>query len=855
MMISEDCKKHPALRLAQDYPSCAVHTPVRRYFLFSNIALLLLLAHPLLAQYQLAGRVVSANNAQPIGEAEVYNKTTGRLTIADNGGNYHIRDLQAGTYELVVFSYQYQTQETTLTVQGDTTVDFSLKELSQELPEVVIQQQREELFGISRLKPVEGTSIYAGKKTEVVLVDQTVGNLAANNARQLYAQVAGLNIYESNDAGLQLSIGGRGLDPNRTANFNTRQNGYDISADVLGYPESYYTPPAEALHEIQVIRGAASLQYGTQFGGLINFRMKQPHPTKKLDWVSRQSVGSFGLLTSFNSLSGTVGKFSYYTYFNYKQGNGFRPNSGFNSRNAYAHLDYAFGECTSLTLEVTYLNYLAQQAGGLTDTQFALNPNFSNRSRNWFAVDWRLWALKLKHKLSTSIDLSVNVFGLDAERNAVGFRGNPANLNTNPVSEIDELDPTSSFIAPRDLIRGQFNNWGVEARLLTRYQLLNKDAVLLVGTKYYHANNTSRQGPGTAGTDADFRFTPEAFPDYPNQSSFIFPNRNLAFFGEHIFYLSDRLSLTPGVRWEHIRTESAGSYRQLNFDNAGNPIANRALTDNRTLDRSLVLLGIGASYEPSPSLEGYANISQNYRSVTFSDIRVVSPTFIIDPNISDEEGFTADLGVRGRWKSAVSYDVSAFGLLYDDRIGIILDDRANRVRKNIGQALIYGLETFADWNVASTVGLDPNRYQLRLFTNAAFTQSEYLASEENNVRGKQVEFIPLVNLKTGVRMGYRNLLASAQLTYLSQQFTDVENSSVPATGDSREGVIGEIPAYRVVDVSASYTYKRWKLEAGINNLLNERYFTRRATGYPGPGIIPAEPRAFYTTLQFSLGVD
>jgi Fe(3+) dicitrate transport protein len=85
-------------------------------------------------------------------------------------------------------------------------------------------------------------------------------NKATNNARQIFAQVVGLTI--SSDGGLQLSIGGRGLDPNRTSNFNTRQNGYDISADVLGYPESYYATPTEALEEIQVIRGAASLQYG-----------------------------------------------------------------------------------------------------------------------------------------------------------------------------------------------------------------------------------------------------------------------------------------------------------------------------------------------------------------------------------------------------------------------------------------------------------------------------------------------------------------------------------------------------------------------------------------------------------------
>ena len=55
-----------------------------------------------------------------------------------------------------------------------------------------------------------------------------MANLASNNARQIYNQIPGLNIYQNDDAGLQLNIGGRGLNPNRTANFNTRQNNYDI---------------------------------------------------------------------------------------------------------------------------------------------------------------------------------------------------------------------------------------------------------------------------------------------------------------------------------------------------------------------------------------------------------------------------------------------------------------------------------------------------------------------------------------------------------------------------------------------------------------------------------------------------
>ena len=153
---------------------------------------------------------------------------------------------------LIFFAYNYNVYEQSISINGDTIINTELLPLSKELMEVEITQRKQKIFEINRLNDVEGTSIYAGKKNEVILVDQSMANLASNNARQIYSQIAGLNIYQNDDAGLQLNIGGRGLDPNRTANFNTRQNGYDISADVLGYPESYYAPASEGLEEIQI---------------------------------------------------------------------------------------------------------------------------------------------------------------------------------------------------------------------------------------------------------------------------------------------------------------------------------------------------------------------------------------------------------------------------------------------------------------------------------------------------------------------------------------------------------------------------------------------------------------------------
>ena len=105
-------------------------------------------------------------------------------------------------------------------------------------------------------------------------------------------------------------------------------------------------------------------------------------------------------------------------------------------------------------------------------------------------------------------------------------------------------------------------------------------------------------------------------------------------------------------------------------------------------------------------------------------------------------------------------------------------------------------------------------------------------------------------MKTGISFGYGDFLSSVQYTYLTKQFTDATNS--PRDFTSQSGVIGEIPSYDILDFSLSYTYKKFKIESGINNLLNTSYFTRRATGYPGPGIIPSQPRTFYGLLQFKL---
>ena len=336
------------------------------------------------------------------------------------------------------------------------------------------------------------------------------------------------------------------------------------------------------------------------------------------------------------------------------------------------------------------------------------------------------------------------------------------------------------------------------------------------------------------------------FPAYQNQSSYTYPNLNLALFSENILYLNKQLSITPGIRYEQIKTVSDGSYKFVLLDGAGNAITDTTYQNYTKNEREFLLLGLGLSYTTKKDLELYANISQNYRSVTFADISIVNPAYIVNPNIEDEKGYTSDIGLRGNIKNRISYDINAFQILYEKRIGFVPkvqdDGNVKSEKGNIGDAKITGLESLIDINIFNIV---PSNFKLNYFLNCAVIKSEYFDSQQNGIIGNSVEFVPKTNIKTGLYLSYKKININAQYTYLSQQFTDASN----AVESSLSGVIGQIPEYKILDFNMSLKREKYSIECGINNLLNESYYTRRATGYPGPGIMPSPPRNYYLTLE------
>ena len=774
-----------------------------------------------------------------IPNATIYFDSIEKIIYSNTEGFYNSPKIKFGKYTVhyYMFGYEKKIIEVTIDSIQNKIQNIYLNELNYELEEYEFTDEKE--FNIRKLRAIEGVMITQGKKTEAIDLATTNANKAVNLSRQIYAKIPGLNIWESDGAGLQLGLGGRGLNPNRNSNFNTRQNGYDISADALGYPESYYSPPSEAIKEIQFIRGAASLQFGPQFGGLINFKLKDGNPDKKIETTLRHSIGSYQLNNTFLSVGGKNKNWTYYGYGNYKFGNDWRENSNFNLKNGYIKLTNHFNEMGNISLELTKMNYLAKQPGGLTDLLFEINTDTSLRTRNWFKIDWNLAAINFNYEFSSSTKINSRSFGLIASRESLGY-----------LDQINRIDP----MLERNLISGQFKNIGNETRLIHLYERRNLPWAFLIGARIYKGKSIGIQGEASSSSDANFDFfdsESNISSDYI-ESNYVFPSYNLSLFAEHIFNVNKKLSITPGLRFEFINTSADGSYRIEFPDLAGNIIFDTIINENRNNNRSFLLSGVGLNYKINTDIEFYTNISENYRSVNFADMQIRNPNFKIDPILKDERGFNSDIGVRGTLKNILYFDASLYYLYYNNRIGTTLEIDTNlfntyQYRTNISKSRTLGIESVLEINWTNFLK-ENLLHKISTFFNFAYNNAQYISSNEPAFFGKKVEMVPPIIFKSGVNYTYKDLSISYQFSYNKEQYSDATNATF-----QNNAVVGIIPAYSIMDLSIQYQYKQFQIESGINNLTNEKYFTRRAVGYPGPGIIPSMPRNFYLCMQIKVG--
>ena len=729
---------------------------------------------------------------------------------------------------LVCLSTQLFSQDNTLKTSTQSDVVVRTYQIAKQLPDSIYLMK-----------------IVSGKKIESISLNSQQLDLSTNNYRQLFKRTPGLYVSEHDASGLQTSISARGLSANRSWEFNMRQNGYDIAADPSGYPEAYYSPTLDAVAKVDVYRGSSALQYGTQFGGMINYQFKDKLSDQAFSIENSQTIGSFGLFNSFTAVGGSKKNWSYYGFAHHRNADGFRQNSQYNTANYFGKLSYQFKK-GKVSAEYSNSGYVSQQAGGIFDSLLYTNADTSFRSRNWFQLKWNTLSIQGDYSFNEQSKLQFYTAFTFSDRNSVGF--------TKALTVMDTMNTVLGTYNPRQVDIDHYLTQSSEIRYLKQYKLGQQTQTWTIGVRLCNSEiHRLQQGIGSTSSDLDLTVSPDNFGDV-FQKDLALGTKNVALFSEHLFKVGKRLSLTPGFRSEYLINQLSG--RSNNFTSG--------IMEIQEKKRFILLGGLSSQFQllakQRMKWSLYANATQNYRPVMYSELLPSSTTEVVDPAMKDVTGFTSELGTKGVFmdrKGPITFDINVFYLRYNGKIGTYLVNNAP-FKTNIGDVVSKGMEAYVEWSFFNPFFKNSTISELlSVYLSGTIQDARYVTwnnpllaqDPSTSIQGKKVEYAPSQLLRTGLNYDFKGFSFNYQFSYTGSVFTDAANTVLP----NHNATVGQLKAYSIHDISVSYKFnKNYQVKFGVNNLLNEQYATRRSGGYPGPGLLPSQGRSLYGTMIIKL---
>jgi Fe(3+) dicitrate transport protein len=663
---------------------------------------------------------------------------------------------------------------------------------------------------------VQGTKIYAGKKTTVMPLN-ALPPITNNNYREALIKMPGLLLSEETTP--LLSLGYRGLNPDRAQFMQVMKDGIPIQADMFGYPEAYYTPPFQTVEKLEFIRGGSALMYGPQPGGALNYVTKKPVIDKKFMAHSENVFGTDHYFSTYEAITGTIGPVGYLGYFHERQGDGFRKdNSDFEVISG--GFKTIINQTGNSRLTLNYEEYHEEhgEPGGLsltatTNPTYEQDRDFNTRQFDRFRLERYYGSLTFEKEFSEKAQFDFRLYGGHYRRYSKRQRGGGFGTV-----------PTGPAASTNDIQEQDFYNLGFEPRLRHNYELLWGSHTLTLGTHTFFSHSPREEQRGSS---------PAADSGLLRKRS----NRDLWYFSvflENLFRWW-RFGITPGVRLEHIwqRIEE-----KVNLDKTTAPLG-----DANEFD-FVPLFGLGLTFDIFKTIQTYVNLSQSYRPKIFSDTVPLGVNQVINGDLDPGHGRQYDFGLRGNPAPFISWDTSFFILEFQNQTGTVGDTIQNvGDMTNVGWELATEIDVLGLWDFLSKTKNGEKLGSLSPFVNLTLLDAEF---KEGPTNGRQPAYAPQYILRLGIIYRWRDRVKISLLsTFVDDHFADDANT-----------LNRKIPSYKVWDLTGEINllkniYNRFDLSifGGINNLFDENYYARITSA----GIDPAYERNIYGGFKVNLG--
>lgn len=637
--------------------------------------------------------------------------------------------------------------------------------------------------------------IFSGKKNTITSL-KDIPQLQTNSYRQATSQTPGLLVSEVPNESLA-AITYRGLgDPHESFNVLLLQDGLPVASDMYGYPAHYYSPALPMMDKFQFIRGGAGLQYGPQPGGVVNYLSTPLKKGQKLAGKVGLTYGSYNLLSTNNNVYGSKGDNSYAIEYFRRQGDGpQRENSDFAADYLQIRNNTYKGKNTYRVVFNGYNSDHGNPGGfskkvGTNLNKYGDDQGKATKEHDRLKVSRAQLALGLDRRIDDSSEIHFTLWASAYRRYSKSQKGGGfGSFPTGPSADTN------------DIVTQNYYGHNAEARYLKNYDLHTFTA----GFLYYNLASPIVTELGKSAS-ANHGVTQTRLDRATHTNSLFMENR----------FSFGKFMITPGVRVENIRQT---------IDERKKTVAGDLRNQDRTVTQPL--FGLGMSYHLDDDQQLYANASEAYKPITYSEAVPAINNATVSKNIDPSKIYNYEFGYRGQ-KDRINWDVSAFFIRYENKFGLVGTNFQNT-----------GASTHKGFDVATEVKVRPT---ISLYGNFELLDAKYTWGPQ---KGNTPQYAPKTMTRAGVIYNKENQFKAALMGVMVGKHYGNDNNGNGTTAGSKNDFV--IPSYTVFDLSADWTfYQNWIASAAVNNLLDKDYYSRVRTD----GIAWALGRNFYAGVSY-----
>lgn len=845
---------------------------------------LLFISTVVFSQNSISGKIIDAEDKQPLIGAVIQLQASGSTAVTDEKGIFQIFSEKGNDIAVIKF-LGYAEMRIEITPETTKLDIVELVRANSTLDEVIVSASSNNF-----------KKKFKGSNFKISPI--TLKNINPLSTEEVLRTVPGVNIVGDMGLSNRPNISIRGSWGRRSKKVLLMEDGTPSAPAPYIAPGAYYNPVSDRITSIEVYKGADMLRFGPNNSyGAINYITALPpqKPELRVKLIGGQRNYQTGLL----SYGGTWNNLGALIEGVYKKFDGFTDNSSVEILNLNAKVFAKLSEDQSLYFKVSG-QFEDNQASLSSQTPFTFDSDPTQNPLDADQFTMRRYGVDIIHKWLPQSNLSFTskIYASDFERdwwrqitakvkasdvrNYVGdqiFNDRYSYLNgklpgeedyvivgriTNGRESTSDSRWTYTVSGVKETMNYQWNAFGKEQNLEASINLHRetfKDRFLVADSSRW-----ARNGRTTA--DLWYRLW--------SVNGFLRNEFNIGKWG-----------ITPIVRFEHV-----DMYRQDLIAVAQNPNINSKEEGREPNVYSQFLPGITVDYSLKNG-EFYGSVYQGmiapskvFGFLVEQNGIVTNPLAGQSINIDPELSWNREIGWRG---GLINNRIDGQITYFNNTSRNFYAGGRNEVFEKLGKINVQGLELalgadifnlnehqlrfFSNINIMKSKVLDGRLVDKDLFAqviHSSVTQNEYISkvnanrdafevyvsdgaggetllTDENidqadfqnitksvisfsdtGISNAEAPYTPKLNASIGLNYDYKRLSVGISEHFVSNQFTEFHNFN----NESADGAIGKLPAYHSIDAFINYDFiigKNLNINAFINgkNITNNIYRASR----------------------------